>query len=186
MISNETAPRGRTAAGWSAMAGGLIMAGLGVWQAVLPYDTTFLVLGLEHLSLGLFAVSLILLVPGLIALARHGGRAALAGAATISVGHVLLAFGATSSNLHGEDYPWFVFVAIPANLAMLAGGIVMAVSLWRTGHVPRLVAAILPLLWFFEIILSQLGGSLVAGVYWLVVGRMFVAGTADRRLAATG
>jgi hypothetical protein len=184
MTSNETAPRGRTpsglsVSGLSAIAGGAAMAVIGVMQAVRPTDDDPRVLGEEHLILGLFAASLILLVPGLLALARHGTRVALAGAVAVSIGHVLLAFGATASNLHGEDYPWFGLVAVPANLAMLAGGIAMAVSLWRAGRVPRVVAAALPALWLCEIILAQLGGGLIAGAYWLVVGRLLISGTLE-------
>ncbi|MFC6682725.1 hypothetical protein ACFQE7_43535 [Nonomuraea ferruginea] len=121
MTINETAQSGRVAAGLAASAGGLAMAVTGVMQAMRPMDDDPRVLGEEHLLLGLFAASLILLVPGLVALARHGGRTALVGAVVVSAGHVLLAFGATSSNLRGEDYAWFPFVAVPANLGMLVG-----------------------------------------------------------------
>ncbi|GAA4513694.1 hypothetical protein GCM10023096_24130 [Nonomuraea ferruginea] len=174
---NETAQSGRVAAGLAASAGGLAMAVTGVMQAMRPMDDDPRVLGEEHLLLGLFAASLILLVPGLVALARHGGRTALVGAVVVSAGHVLLAFGATSSNLRGEDYAWFPFVAVPANLGMLVGAIMMAVSLWRAGQVPRAVAAALPALWACEIILAQLGGGLIAGLYWLVVGVLLTSGT---------
>lgn len=163
------------------------MAVTGVMQAVRPTDADPRVLGEEHLILALFAASLLLLIPGLLALAR-GTRAARVGAAVVSAGHVLLAFGATASNLNGEDYAWFAYVAVPANLAMLAGSITMAVSLWRAGTVPRLVAAALPALWLCEIILAQLGGGLIVGVYWLIVGRLLTSGTlpvraGDDRLA---
>ncbi|GAA2889325.1 hypothetical protein GCM10010517_53420 [Streptosporangium fragile] len=161
------------------MAGGLAMAVMGVMQAVRPDDDEPEILGEEHVILGLFAVSLLLLIPGFLALARHGTRVAFGAAVAVSVGHVLLAFGSTASNLNGIDYPWFGAVAIPANLAMLVGAIVMAVSLWRSGRVPRLVAALLPVLWICEIILSQDGGGLITGVYWLVVGRLIASGTLE-------
>lgn len=160
------------------MAGGVAMTVTGVIQAVRPIDDDPRVLGEEHLLLALFAAFLLLTIPALLALARYGGPAARAGALAVSAGHVALTFGATSSNLNGEDFWWFPYVAAPANLAMLVGAITLAVSLWRAGRVPRLVAAALPVLWLCEIVLSQLGGGLVAGPYWIVVGRLLVAGFA--------
>ncbi|MEV4225463.1 hypothetical protein [Nonomuraea sp. NPDC049725] len=180
MTSQETA-RGRTAAGLLASLGGLAMAATGVMQAVRPTDTDPRVLGEEHLILALFAASLLLLIPGLFALARRGARAARIAAGVVSAGHLPLAFGATASNLNGEDFAWFAYVAVPANLAMLAGSITMAVSLWRAGTVPRLVSAALPVLWLCEIILAQLGGGLIAGVYWLAVGALLTSGTLSVR-----
>ncbi|WP_329424469.1 hypothetical protein OG339_29180 [Streptosporangium sp. NBC_01495] len=41
------------------------------------------------------------------------------------------------------------------------------------------VAAALPVLWLCEIILAQLGGGLIAGAYWLVVGRLLTSGTLE-------
>jgi hypothetical protein len=183
-MNSNAATGGRGPAGIPTMAGGAAMAAMGVMQAVMLDDTNPKVQGREHLVLALFAVSLVLLIPGLLALARYGARAALAGAAAVSIGHVLLAFGATATNLHGEDYPWFGAVAVPANLAMLVGSIAMAVSLWRAGRVPRLIAGMLPLLWVCEIILSQLGGGLVVGVYWLAVGWLLASGALAGRAAA--
>ncbi|MFI6511524.1 hypothetical protein ACIBCT_28275 [Streptosporangium sp. NPDC050855] len=169
MSQKEPAPPWRTPATLSATAGGLAMAAVGAMQAVRPFDDDPRVLGEEHLILGLFAASLVLLVPGLFALARHGTGAAVAGAVAVSAGHLLLAFGATASNLRGEDPPWFGHVAAPANLAMLAGAVVTAVSLWRAGRVPRPIAAALPAMWLCEIVLAQVGGGMIAGVYWLLV-----------------
>lgn len=167
-------PSRRPAAGLASMAGGAAMAVCGAMQAVRPTDADPMVTGEEHLILGLFAAALVLLIPGVLTLARSGARAAVGGAGAVSAGHALLAFGATSSNLHGEDYPWFGAVAVPANLAILIGSVVMAVSLWRAGRVPRPLAAALPVLWLCEIILAQLGGGLIAGLYWLAVGALFL------------
>lgn len=161
------------------MAGGLAMTVSGALQAVRPTDTDPKVAGEEHLLLALFAAALVLLIPGLLALARHGTPVARPGAAAVALGHVLLAFGATASNLNGEDPAWFAFAAVPANLAMLAGAITMAVSLWRAGRVPRPIAAALPVLWLCQIVLAQLGGGLIAGVYWLVTGRLLISGTLE-------
>ncbi|NRQ40773.1 hypothetical protein HII36_54565, partial [Nonomuraea sp. NN258] len=91
-----TASRGRTLAGPSTSAVGLAMAVTGVMQAARPADADPLGLVGERLILALFAISLVLLVPGLLALAGYGGRAAYAGAVGVSAGHVLLALAATA------------------------------------------------------------------------------------------
>ncbi|NAS26871.1 hypothetical protein GT755_35040 [Herbidospora sp. NEAU-GS84] len=145
----------------------LAMAVSGVIQAVRPFDADPRVLGEEHLLLALFAAGLVLLIPGLLELRRFGS--ANLGVLAVSAGHVLLAFGATSSNVKGEDFSWFPYVALSANLAILAGSITMAVTLWRADRFPRPLAAALPLVWVCEVPLSQLGGGIVVGVFWLVV-----------------
>ncbi|WP_198168168.1 hypothetical protein [Herbidospora yilanensis] len=149
----------------STLAAALAMAVSGVFQAVRPFDADPRVLGEEHLILGLFAAGLVLSIPGLLELRRFGAR----GPWAVVAGHLLLAFGATSSNVNGADFSWFPYVAVPANLAVLAGSVVMAVTLWRAGRFPRHLAAALPVVWACEVPLSQLGGGIVVGVFWLVV-----------------
>ncbi|MDF5756302.1 hypothetical protein [Spongiactinospora sp. TRM90649] len=166
-------------AGPAAVAGGLAAVATGVIQAIRPQDTDPRVIGQEHLVLSLFAVSLLLVIPGLLALAAHGGPAARPVAWAISAAHVLLAFGATSSNLNGEDFSWFFYVAGSANAVMLIGAIPMAVSLWRAGRLPRPLAAALPVLWIFEIPLSQLGGGIVVGAYWILAGLALLSGSRE-------
>ncbi|MCD0448470.1 hypothetical protein LO762_04565 [Actinocorallia sp. API 0066] len=155
----------------SGLLGGLALAVTGLMQAVRPQDAEPKVTGEEHVILGLFAAALVLLAPLVWTLAGLGGRAARAGAALVVAGHALLAFGATASNLNGEDYAWFPAVAVPANLAVLAGSITLAVGLWRVPGL-RPYAAALPLTWLCTIPLSQLGGPLLAGLYWLLALRL--------------
>ncbi|NRQ33427.1 hypothetical protein HII36_16460 [Nonomuraea sp. NN258] len=67
--------------------------------------------------------------------------------------------------------------AWPASLVMLAGTAAMAVSLWRARLAPRADAAALPALWLCEVVLAQAGGGLVAGLYWLIRGRLLTDAT---------
>ncbi|MDX6743323.1 hypothetical protein [Actinocorallia sp. A-T 12471] len=153
----------------STVVGGLAFIVLGLMQAVRPQDTNPLVTGEEHIILALFALGLILVIPLIWTLAAHSTRTATIGASLITTGNALLAFGATSSNLNGEDFPWFPAVALPANLTLLAGSLTLAAALWRTKSLPRPHTAALPLTWLFTIPLSQLGGPLLTGLYYLLL-----------------
>ncbi|GGM63972.1 hypothetical protein ACFFX1_30615 [Dactylosporangium sucinum] len=59
---------------------------------------------------------------------------------------------------------------MPANLAWLVGSILLAVATWRAPTLPRWLSIGIALVWVTSIILSQLGGNLVAGVIWGVLG----------------
>ncbi|GAA2645268.1 hypothetical protein GCM10010399_93880 [Dactylosporangium fulvum] len=166
-------------AGYAAVAGGVASAVAGAIQAVRTDDGNPIVGTSEHVLLALTAAALVLWVPGYLALGRASGKLGRTGGVVAVAGAVLLAFGMTSTNLHDEDYSWFPIVAAPANLAWLVGSILLAVATFRTRTLPRPLALALPLVWLTFIILSQLGGNLVAGVIWAVIG--WVLTTGDRQ-----
>ncbi len=168
-------PTARTAAPLAAMAAGVVQIAVGVVQAVDPGDTIPTLRPVEHVVLGLYAVSLVLLVPAYLGLAATTGRRR--GAAAACVGMLLLSAGMTATNLHDQDYGWFPAVAVPANALWLLGTIALAVALWRTPGMPRWVALGVVLTWVGGIPLSQLGGAVVPGAYWLAVGALIGAGT---------
>ena len=153
--------------GWAAAAGAVASAVAGAIQAVRTDDGNPLVGTSEHVLLAMVALALVFWIPGYLALGRLAGtRTGRIGGYLAVAGTALLAAGMTSTNLHDQDYSWFPVVAAPANLFWLVGSILLAVATWRTGTLPRPLAAALVLVWLTSIILSQAGGNLIAGVIW--------------------
>ncbi len=121
-----------------------------------------------HAIISLFTVALLLMAPAMLALARHaksdlGARIAIPGL-------VVLGLTCIVSNVQGEDPSFFVVVAPITNLLWLVGSIVLSVSLYKAGRVPRWVAIALPFMQVFALPLSAIGGSIVTGAFWLTVG----------------
>lgn len=143
-----------------------------------PGETDPLLRPLEHVILSLYAVALLLLVPALLHLA--GRVDARRPAVLASTGAVVLAFGMTATNLHGQDYSWFPAAAVPANLAWLAGSVALSVALWRRSRAPRWAAVTPVVTWVCGIPLSQLGGPVLSGALWLAIGALALAGTLER------
>ena len=162
----------------SAAAAGALQILVGLIQAVDPGDTIPTLRPVEHVVLGLYAICLLLLVPAYQALSTFSGGNRSAHIAAL--GMVLLAVGMTATNLHNEDYGWFAPVAGAANALWLFGTIALAVSLYRAGRAPRWVALGVVLTWIGGIPLSQLGGAMLPGAYWLAIAVLLGAGTWSR------
>jgi hypothetical protein len=135
-----------------------------------------------HAILTLFTLALLLMGPAMFALSRHalsdlGARIALPG---------LVVLGLTSvvSNVQGHDPSFFVVVAPITNVLWLAGSIVLAVSLYKAGRIPRGLAIALPFMQVFALPLSAVGGSVVTGAFWIAVGYLMQQGALERPSAA--
>lgn len=163
----------------AAVAYGVLAMAVGAAQAVRSGDTSVQIATGMRWILVVFAISLLVLVPAQLALAALA-RSPL-GARISAVGTPLLAVGAASSAINGEDFAWFPAVAVVANALWLVGSITLGVSLWRAGRVPRWVAVALPLTMPVTLFFSQLGSGLVVGAFWLVVGLMLGGGRLARR-----
>ena len=162
----------------AALAAGALQVAVGVLQAVDPGDTIPTLRPVEHLVLGLYGASLLLLAPVHL---RLGGLSRARRSSLVAAGAmVLLALAMTATNLHNQDYSWFPAVAIPVNAAWLLGALALSVSLWRAGRVARWVAVLPVASLVFGLPLSQLGGSAVAGAGWLAVGALLRAGALER------
>jgi hypothetical protein len=129
------------------------------------------VVGVEHVTLGAFTVTLVALIPIVLAFARIAGRAWPGRVAT--VGLIALAALTTVSNVRGEDPSFFPPVAVVSNVMIVVGLIGLAVTLTRSGRFPKALAIALPVTWVFVLPLSAVGGGLVAAAYWLVVAWLF-------------
>lgn len=171
-VSSRLGARAATAYGVLAMA-------VGAAQAVRSGDTSAQIATGMRWILVAFAVSLLVLVPAQLALAAHA-RSSL-GARLSAVGTPLLAIGAASSAINGEDFAWFPAVAVVANALWLAGSVTLGVSLWRAGRVPRWVAALLPVTMPVTLFFSQLGSGIAVGAFWVFVGLLLGSGRLARR-----
>lgn len=167
MVISTEAPTRQTVPAVAAFTGAVLSAVAGAMQAVRPTDTDPLVDGGEHVMLTLVGLALVAWMPAYLALGRLTGSRLGAGLAV--AGTALLAAAMTASNLNGEDYAWFPAIAVPANALWAAGSILLAVAAWRRRTLPRPLAAALPLIWLASIVLSQLGGNLIAAAVWAAV-----------------
>jgi hypothetical protein len=171
-------------AGMAAMAAGAAFAAEGAVQLVHSQHTGAKVVGLAgHLNLAFFIVALLLAAPAIVALARYArpGRAEKAALAA-ATGMAVLALTSISSLVMGHDGVWFNVIAPLTNAAWLFGSIALAASLKRAGRVPTAVAVGLPIAWIGTIPLATLGGGLITGAYFLMVGSML----ANERVEAAG
>ncbi|MET0840478.1 MAG: hypothetical protein ABWY19_16980, partial [Marmoricola sp.] len=125
----------RTSGGWAAIGYGVLAMAMGAAQAVRTApDTSVQIAPGMRAMLALFAISLLVLVPAQLGLARFARRS-LVGVRD-SVGVPLLAVGAASSAVNGSDLSWVPVVAVIGNALWFVGSVMLAVSLWRAGRVP--------------------------------------------------
>jgi hypothetical protein len=162
----STSTAGRLARGAAAA-----FAGTGVVQLIHSQHTGTKVVGLAgHLNLGFFIVALLLLAPVFPVLARYAaGGAAPKAARVATLGTAVLGVTCISSLVMGHDGPWFVVIAPITNAAWFFSSIVIAVGLKRAGGLPTALAICLPLSQVAALVLSNFGGGLIAGAYWLFV-----------------
>ncbi len=86
--------------------------------------------------------------------------------------------------MRGADPSFFPPVAIVTNLMWFGGMVALAVSLKRAGRIAPRLAVVLPLTWFLCRPLSVIGGPILAGAYWITIGRRMRQGTLEMRAAA--
>ena len=168
-----------TTGGRAAVGYGVLAMGIGVAQAARTGDTAAQIAPGMRWILVAFAVSLLVVVPAHLALGALARSSR--GARVAAVGTPLLAVGAASSAINGQDLAWFPIVAMLANALWLVGSVMLGVSLWRAGRVPRWVAVLLPVSMPVTLLGSQLGSGLPVGAFWVVVGVLMLSGRIHRR-----
>lgn len=181
----------RSLAPAAAMTGGALMAAAGALQATgLDWNENAVRTTAQHVSLGLFSGSLVLLAIAAVALSRYAGPRGRFAAYAIASAQVVIAVASTISNIRGIDAAWFDPIAAVSNAAWLAGSIALAVSLYRARRLPPFFSVGVALVYIATIPLSMFGSGIVAGAYWMAVGRFvlaegdLVAGVAERSPAA--
>ena len=169
-------------AGRAAVLGGAAFAAGGITEIVHSQrHAGHRVVGVAgYLVLSFFVVALISIAPSFIALARRARSGAAAKAAlAAAAGTLTLGVTSITSIVNGYDLGLFNVVAPLTNGAWLLGSVVVAVSLKRAGTVPTLVAVGLPLAWVATIPLATVGGGVISGAYYLVVGYLLATATID-------
>jgi hypothetical protein len=175
--------------GGTAIAAGIALAVSGIIQVTDTPSGETTVVGIEHVSLGAFTAALVLMIPAVL---RLGALAARGRMATLAVGgQVALALLTITSNVSGEDLGIFPAVAAASNLAIFAGFVALAIALRRGGHLPQALAIGVPLSWIAALPMSSIGGTVLAGGFWIVLGYLIATesleqlGRAVPRTAAT-
>jgi hypothetical protein len=162
----------------TAIAAGVALGITGVIQITDTPSGETTVVGIEHALLGALSAALLLSVPAVLHLARLAGRGRLATAIPVA-GLIGLAVLTVTSNVRGEDLSIFPAVAVASNAAIFGAFIAIAIGLRRSGRVPRALAIALPLTWIATFPLSQFGGPVLAGAYWLAVGYLLDSDALD-------
>ena len=164
-----------------AAVGGAAFAVSGALQATgLDWTENAVETPLQHLTMALFAVGLIAVIPAVRALgqlARGRGRYGWIG---VAVGQAGVATAATVSNVRGVDASWFPAAAVGSNMLWIVGTFALAFALWRGRLVPRTVAAGLVVAYIGGIPLSTVGGGILTGCYWLAVAYLLTLGVLVR------
>ena len=162
----------------AAVAYGFLAMAVGAAQAVRTGDTSAQIATGMRWILAVFALSLLVLVPAHLALGAFA-RSSI-GARIAAAGTPLLALGAASSAINGQDLAWFPAVAVVANALWLVGSVTLGVSLWRAGRVRRWVAVLLPVTMPVTLVFSQLGSGLAVGAFWVALGALMLSGRLSR------
>ena len=167
----------------AAVAGGAAFAFTGAIQATQEFEGTHNTIDTtaEYLVTGALPVALVLTIPMYHLLGRLG-RAPRAAAVAIAA-QVVLSLMCVISVVNGEDASFFNAVAPVCLLTWLAGSVVLARGLRRTGSVPAPVAFALPALLITTFMLSPIGGAMLTGGYWIAVGTLLHRGALARPAA---
>jgi hypothetical protein len=168
----------RLAVAGAALASASLAVG-GILQLTDEQSGQTTVVGVEHVTLGALTVTLIALIPVVLAFGQIAGRAWPGRIAT--AGLLVLAALTMISNVRGEDPSFFPPVAVVSNLLIVVGLIGLAVTLTRSGRFPKALAIALPVTWVFVLPLSAIGGGLAASAYWLVIAWLLHQGELPRR-----
>jgi hypothetical protein len=170
-------------AGRAAILAGAAFAGGGVTQIVHSQrHAGNRVVGMAgYLALSFFVVALVSAAPSFLALARRArSGAATKAALAAAAGTAVLGLTSITSIVNGQDLSLFNVVAPLTNGAWLVGSIILAVALTRARKVPLAVAVGLPITWVAAIPLATVGGGVIAGAYYLAVGRLLVNHALER------
>lgn len=179
-VDHETGTAARDRVGAvAALVAGVGSLAIGVTQAMYPQDLDPAIDPRTRVILVGFTLVLWALVPVHLRLAARARSRW--GAWLAAVGTPLLSVGTITSAARGLDLEIFPTIAIAANALWFVGSVALAVSLWRAGRVPRWVSLGLLLVVPCSLLLSQMGGAVVPGVFLVVLGLLLLGGRLDRR-----
>ncbi len=162
----------------AAMAAGVAAAVFGIIRLSDTPSGETTTVGIEHVSLAGFTVMVLLMIPVALHLGRLTGR--MLPALIASAGSGALGLLTIVSNVRGEDPSFFGAVAAPSNLMIVVGLALLALALHRGGHLSTLLAVAMPITWILALPGSRVGGAVLAGAYWFVIGWMLRHGELPR------
>jgi len=160
----------------AAAAGGACWLALAVMAALAPAHTGRLVLETagDYALFGLFAVSLALTVPALLALHLHhhgaDGRLGRAGALVAMAGAAGQCVVISAIVVSGEETSWFGIGAPIAIATWVAGSIALGVAIRRAALMPGWVGIALPVATVFAVVGADYGTSVLIGAFQIVIG----------------
>jgi hypothetical protein len=126
----------------------------------------------EYLVTGTLAAALFLVASMYLHLGRMAGTPRAGVAAAIP--QLVIGAMCVSSVISGEDAAFFNAVAPASLLTWLIASVVLARGLLRTKAVPKPIAYALPALLIVTFPMSVVGGPILTGAYWMVVGTRLV------------
>jgi hypothetical protein len=166
----------------AALGGGAAFAVAGALQATgLDWKENAIETPLQHLTMALVAFALVAVTPALAVLGRSASGRVRHAWIAIAVGQIGVAAASTVSNIRGVDAAWFPAVAVVVNGLWILGTLALAVTLFRTRGVPRLVAVGLVAAYVGSIPLATVGGGILTGCYWLALAYLLTFDTSERR-----
>jgi hypothetical protein len=128
----------------------------------------------DYAGFSLFALSLLLTVPALLAMHLHqggaDGRLGRAGAVVAMTGAAAQTVVIAGIVVNGEETSWFGVTAPLAILTWFAGSVLLGVAIGRAGVLPRWIGIALPVATLFAIVGSDYGTSVLIGALQLAVG----------------
>lgn len=177
----------------------LAAAGGACWLALVPFaianagrydDGLVLDTAGGYVLYGLFALSLALTVPALLAVHLHQGGAdgrlgragtlvAIAGVATQCV--VIAAIVAA-----GQETSWFEPTAPIAILTWFIGSVLLGIAIRRARLMPGWVAIALPVVTLFAVVGASLGTSVLIGLFQVIIGLRIARAAEARTTSASG
>jgi hypothetical protein len=156
-------------AAFSAMAASAAMATAGIIALTHEQSGQTTIQGtIEHIHIGLFTTSVLLVILPIAYLASRAGKPKVAYVATFAA--LTLAVLTVYSNVTGEDASFFFAIAGPTNLAIFASLIVIGRGLYVEGLVAKPLAFLLPASWIFFLQGHDVGGPIITAGIWLTVG----------------
>jgi hypothetical protein len=137
----------------------------------------------EHLQLALITLCAITIVPIALALGARGGTGGRRAALVSVIGANAVGALCIISNVRGHDASFFSAVAVPSMGSWLLGSVALAVFLYRTGGVPKVIALALPFAFLCGTMGAQAGAGVVTALFYAAA--VAVVTTAPARGAIT-
>ena len=165
--------------GLAAVLGGFAWLVLSVVQATNLIFDEILDSPIDYVNDGTFTVALVCTAVAMIGL-KTAGVAPRPAALLAAGGYLLIAVGVIAGLVLGYSPDWFAIVGLPGNLLAIIGMIWLGVAIIRHRPLPIWVGVLAIFAGLFAVVMSELGTSIFAAVFWLYIGARLLAPTPTR------